>query len=251
MARDVAVESYEENGFLVIRKAAVDSDIDWFINNYEPSDYEFIESRPYHDNYLDGRFQFVQDEEILKVLFSEPVLEFMERYKKKFLLHLVEARVGTSGIPWHRDDIERIADAAPEYMGIHVAMEKSTIDGGMFEIIPGSHRWILDDSVINQKNCSENCWDCYKYYEQIIELKNIDSYYSFEAEKADVIIWNGKSVHRGVQARDWQKSRRSMFAHLTSVSDQEASNLETFTGQKLRRYRGSVYLLEQESRDGK
>jgi len=251
MARDVAVETYEEDGFVVIREAADKSDIEWFINKYEPKDYEFSEKRPYHDNYLHGRSQFFEDEEILKVIFAEPVLNFISRRGKSFLLHLVEARVGTSGIPWHRDDIGEPADSSPEYMGIHVAMEKSTEDGGMFEIIPRSHKWVLDYSVINQKNCSENCWDCYEYYEKIIKLKNINSYYSFDAEESDVIIWNGKSVHRGVQARDWNKTRRSMFAHLTSVSDSEAINLETFAGQKLRRYRGNVYLLEQERNDGK
>lgn len=230
---------YASSGFTVIRGAANLAAINEFILKREPKNYLFEENKVAHDNFLDGRNEFVNNLMILDVLFPEKVLDFFAEHQKKFVLQLVEARVGTSGIPWHIDSLEPLSEFSPEYIGVHVALERATEDSGRFEIIPNSHRWEIDSNEINNEKCAKHCTECYQYYENLIKINNVKNVFSFDSEAGDVLIWSGRSLHRGVRAKNGLATRRSMFGHLVSVSQDEINNL--LRKEKIEKYK-SVYL---------
>lgn len=236
------IREYEENGFFVVRGATEKSLIDKFISEREPRDYELNSEKVSHDNFLDGRTEFYRNRWILDVLFQEKVLSFFEKYKIKFVLQLVEARIGTSGIPWHIDSLEPRSDFSPEYVGVHVALEQALQEAGRFEIIKGSHRWDIDSQIINKERCAEFWKDCYSYYEEVISMKEDYEIYSFDSIAGDAIIWNGKSFHRGERAKDGFFTRRSIFGHLVSVTEKEQEMLMTKDGQKIEKF-GPIYIL--------
>lgn len=234
--------AYESEGFVVIREASNRLLVDEFLQKREPKNYELFHDKVSHGNFLDGRTEFHENRWILDVLFPEEILNFFENYEKKFVLQLVEARVGTSGIPWHIDSLEPRLENSPEYIGVHVALEEASVDAGRFEIIAGSHNWHVDPQIINQSRCAEFWEDCYSYYENLIN-KNIGyKKYSFDSRPGDAIIWNGRSLHRGERAKDGFLTRRSIFGHLVSVSNQEQDELMTKDGQEIEPY-NSIYIV--------
>lgn len=236
------IRQYEENGFFVIREATDRFLVNRFISEREPKNYELNSEKVSHENFLDGRTEFYKNRWILDVLFQKKILSFFEEYKIKFVLQLVEARVGTSGIPWHIDSLEPRSKVSPEYIGVHVALEEASKDSGRFEIIKGSHMWDIDSEIINKERCAEFWRECYSYYEEVISMKNGHEVYSFDSFPGDAIVWNGKSFHRGERAKNGFLTRRSIFGHLVSVTEKEQEMSMTKDGQKIEKF-GPIYIL--------
>jgi len=97
-------------------------------------------------------------------------------------------------LDWKYDPIGWHADLLPpstRTAGVIIALEDLDPRSGLFEMIPGSHRWDLD---LSQCGPSDNGQTKDYVKEQIAD--HLDSVYRFEASKGDVLIWDSRVIHR-------------------------------------------------------
>lgn len=229
----------QKDGFQVIKSAVDKSLIDNFNKKYEHI-YDNVNS--VWLSYLPSRTEYMNDANIVKLMCSESLDDYAESIGVRFSFHMVEARIGSSNIQWHRDFNEGLdlgddsydgrVIAGDHYYGAIIALDDFGDNCGPFEIVPGSHTWKIDKSIINYKNMMENPGLCYGYYQKIIDEKrhaeNISTY-EFKGKKGDFIIWHGSSIHRGKQSElpqemwetDSTSFRNTFFFHFSILKDDE------------------------------
>ena len=233
----------QQFGFQVIENAIDIPLIDKFNEKYQEVTSSI--SEPW-TSYLPSRSEYLSDKTIVDLIYPQMLDDYAKSINSKFAVHLVEARIGSSNIPWHRDfhdDAEKSNDkyggrvpSGDHYYGGIIALEDFGSNCGSFEIAPYTHRLRTDPSIINSKNLVENPSICFGFYEKLVDesMRRIGAKtYHFKAKKGDFIIWHGSAIHRGKQSdlsqEDWvtNKStyRNSLFFHFSIVSDEELNRV--------------------------
>jgi len=239
----ISHEAIQQFGFQVIENAIDISLIDRFNTQYKEVTSSILE--PWK-SYLSSRLEYLQDELIVDLIHSQMLDEYAKSINRKFSVHMVEARIGSSNIQWHRDfndDIEQfnhgyggLVPNGDHYYGGIIALEDFGPNCGPFEVAPYSHILHTDSSIVNYKNMMDNPHVCYEYYEKLVaeHMARLNTKtYNFKAKKGDFIIWHGLAIHRGKQSdlpqEDWvtDKStyRNSLFFHFSVVNDEEVNKV--------------------------
>lgn len=249
----------QDVGFQVINSAIDKSLIETFNEKYK---WVFENTRETWLSYLPSRTAYVDDETVKNLVCLEIIDDYAEEIGVHFSIHMVEARVGSSNIQWHRDYNEGLnlnddpydgqVPNGNHYYGAIIALNDFGDNCGAFEIVPNSHKWKVDTNVINYKNMIENPKVCYKYYEDAINMakqKENLSTYEFKGKQGDFIIWHGLAVHRGKQSElpqemwieDLTSFRNSLFFHFTIVNESEFKKQDQNTYIKVEN-RKNIYL---------
>jgi ectoine hydroxylase-related dioxygenase (phytanoyl-CoA dioxygenase family) len=190
-------------------------------------------------SYLPSREEYLENQTILNITFNDMMQQYFASTGATYSLHLSEARLGSSNINWHRDfnpnlEVDKFngtVESGEHYLGMMTCIDDFGAGSGPFEVVPGSHKWIIDRAVINYENMMNNPAKCYAYYELLIdELKNNTGItpYQFRGKSGDVIVWYGSSVHRGAQASSAfpanERFRNSLIGHYSAVPLSEIQN---------------------------
>jgi len=111
----ISHEAIQQFGFQVIENAIDISLIDRFNTQYKEVTSSILE--PWK-SYLPSRSEYLQDELIVDLIHPQMLDEYAKSINRKFSVHMVEARIGSSNIQWHRDfnnDIEQSNHMLDEY----------------------------------------------------------------------------------------------------------------------------------------
>jgi len=214
------LERYWKDGFVVLRNLISDDKINAFLDKHRPIDSKLEEKIQFYPTYI-KRDEYTRSEEIRDILCSSEIYKYLKFFNKHYALNMTEARIGTSGIKWHSDDLRAIDFEENMSLGVHVALSDVDIKCGPFEIVPGSHKFKRDSNIINQVNCQSDFESCYNYNEELVMNSGIDPYI-FEGKRGDVLIWHGHSIHRGGKVVDWEIGREVIFGHFEFIDDKEA-----------------------------
>lgn len=211
-------KEYERDGVLSVQSAVDMSLIEpylyysYFVKN---------EVKPF-ENYLQSRTSFKDNNAILQIVACPLIDGMCRQIGENYRIHLVEARVGSSRIYWHRDyNQEHLVDFAGSnetavehhYFGAMFSLESVVSDEvGPFTAIKGSHKWNIDYSLINKRFVHENPYVGYAFYDELLSSREY-SEFKWLPNIGDAVIWNGRTIHKGAEAEDDAPTRHHLVAH--------------------------------------
>jgi hypothetical protein len=127
---------------------------------------------------------------------------------------------------WHQDTYLNPPYVGDAYAAVWIALDTIHPDSGPFQYIPGSQRWriITQEKVMAHLSPEERDHRWPKYserlltpiFEQMMEEGGIEPV-SHLPDRGDVLIWNGRLLHRGSPANVPGMERRALIAHYSGI----------------------------------
>jgi hypothetical protein len=144
-------------------------------------------------------------------------------------LHFILADFKSTERGWHQDDYLNPEDTRARYVAVWMAMGDIDMDAGPFEIIPGSHKWqclrknkVQELVVPELRGRGDHEWAIVAEHSvnksverHIAETKS--EIVKFDAKKGDILIWHGKTMHRGSIPNNPNLMRPAMICHYSNV----------------------------------
>ena len=170
---------WEADGAVVARQLIPEPDIDKYLDFF-------------HETYV-GAGESARDDDYLKF----PEVRDLACHKA---ISDTFDRIGLVGhvefclLGWEYNPIGWHADLMPgstRTAGVIIALDDLDPRSGLFEMIPGSHRWDVD---LFQCHPADDGTTKEYVAEQIAD--HLDAVYRFEASKGDVLIWDSQLIHR-------------------------------------------------------
>ncbi len=128
---------------------------------------------------------------------------------------------------WHQDDYLNPSFVNAHYLAAWFALEDIHPDCGVFEYVPGSHRWpsVRGDRVrrfLPHREAESAMWPTHseRLLTPIVERRLEESGLTplqFVPKKGDVLVWHGKLIHRGSRPIDSSLQRRAIITHYSAV----------------------------------
>jgi len=128
---------------------------------------------------------------------------------------------------WHQDDYLNPSFVNAHYAAAWFALEDIHPASGVFEYVPGTHRWptLRGERVrrfMRPRDAADPNWP--RLSEDLV-VPAIEARLEatgraperFLARKGDVLIWHGKLVHRGSRPLDPRLERRALITHYSSI----------------------------------
>jgi len=165
-----------------------------------------------------------------------PLMEKMkEVIGEDMMLHLCLSAWMTSRRGWHQDDYLNPDFVNTWYAAVWIALDDINPDSGLFEYIPGSHRWPLmrgekvrkflteEELTRLEPDTGTNHWEDYaaRFTTPAIDYEIAQfgkPVVPFFAKRGDVLIWHGRLIHRGAIPRVDGMERRALIAHYSGIN---------------------------------
>lgn len=128
---------------------------------------------------------------------------------------------------WHQDDYLNPAFVNGWYAATWIALDDIHPDSGPFQFVRGTHRWPVVrrskmlDALGEDGSDPDWPWRSEAILTPLYEARFADegkTVESFMAKKGDVLIWHGRTVHRGSVPNDPTLERRSLISHYSGLS---------------------------------
>jgi len=207
------ISSYKNDGVVLLREFFTEPELRPYL---EKHDSKICSSTDWTQSYLDSWNSFANDETIRNLLCGEKVNKIFSILNLKMRIILSEARLGSSNISWHRD-VHYEAQENMHYSVVSIAMSDASADAGLISYIPGSHLWDVDYGIVGGKELAKDPQAGFRYYGDLIMAKNAEVK-RFNSKKGDVLIWNGRIVHKGEDNDKSAKAlRHSLNGHFQNV----------------------------------
>jgi len=180
--------------------------------------------------------------EIRDICLYPPLLDLMKKLVGEDMgLHLNLTGWVTTGRHWHQDDYLNPPYVNSWYAAVWMALDDISPDCGPFEYVPGSNWWPLtrshkvklwmdpaDREKVNWPNISEgmvsDIWD------QEIAKRGAATK-RFVAKRGDLLIWHGRLLHRGSEAKVPGMIRKSLIGHYSGLNHRpDLPNIEMHNG---------------------
>lgn len=132
----------------------------------------------------------------------------------------------TSTRTWHQDDYLNPPWMNSWYIAVWMSLGDLDPDCGLFEYVPGSHRWPLMRGekirALLPPEQLDHQWPQHaeRLVTPIFDAKIAESglpIRAFHARKGDVMLWHGRLAHRGSLARKPDLLRPGLIAHYSSI----------------------------------
>jgi len=128
---------------------------------------------------------------------------------------------------WHQDTYLNPPYVGDSYAAVWIALDTVHPDSGPFQYVPGSQFWptVMQEKVRALLPAEQNDHRWPKFSEQILtpifeqmladsDIKPV----SYLPQRGDVLIWNGRLLHRGSAPNVEGMERRSLIAHYSGIS---------------------------------
>lgn len=219
-------KEYEDSGVVAMQKIVSDADLESYLYYAQ-----FMKNNTQKfKNYLPSETFFKDKNAILKIVACSAIDELCRKIGETYRIHLVEARVGSSRIYWHRDyNQQHLVDFAGSnettiehhYFGAMFSLENVlSAECGPFTAIPGSHKWNIEYSTINKEFVQDNPYNGYEFYDSLL-AKRKHSEFQWLPDKGDAVVWNGRTIHKGAEAEDTGPTRHHLVAHYSAAPFEE------------------------------
>lgn len=161
-------------------------------------------------------------------------------------LHFILTAYHSTERAWHQDDYLNPDYVCSNYCAVWISLGHIDPDAGPFEFIEGSHKWpCVRRHLVHQfmperhsqisGDAEGNHWAAYaevftnEAYAREIEEHGLPIS-QFIARPGDVLIWNGKLVHRGAPPNRMELERPAMISHFSGTK------IRSDIGTDIRRY---------------
>jgi hypothetical protein len=226
-----AFKEYEDNGVVAMQNIVNEADLESYLYYAQ-----FMKQNTQaFKNYLPSRTFFKNKNTILNIVACSTIDALCKKLGESYRVHLVEARMGSSRIYWHRDyNQQHLVDFVGSnetqiehhYFGAMFSLENVlSAECGPFTAIIGSHKWNVDYSTINKEFVQENPYNGYEFYDNLLNSRQ-HSEFQWLPQKGDVVVWNGRTIHKGAEAKDSAPTRHHLVAHYSVAPFEEIQSGE-------------------------
>ncbi|MFO1028360.1 MAG: phytanoyl-CoA dioxygenase family protein [Acetobacteraceae bacterium] len=191
------------------------------------------------DHFLGGWYSpnpYEHVPELRSVCLYPPLMRMMEHVLgEPMMLHLNLTGWVSTERNWHQDDYLNPGFVNSWYAAVWIALDTIDPDSGPFEYVEGSHRWPLmrQDRVLAQmteeaanERCPMSGSLVWPRTSEAFVVPAIEAEITarggvvrqFLAKKGDVLIWHGRTIHRGSLPRVPGSLRRSLIAHYSGIN---------------------------------
>jgi len=223
-----SLELFVKDGFVVVNNA-VDRDlINEFLSEYSK---EISDCGDHSRSYLSARNEFAKSLVVEKLVCASFVNDFCAKLGRRYVAQMVEARVGSSKILFHRDSqMEQFPPEEPGLFGVLIALEDHHPASGLFEISPNSHLIEVDRSIVTEHNLASQSDVCFRYYHDLVNSDG-RTIFKFNPRVGDAIIWHGNAIHSGGYPlrdlglgvpQDFYGTRNSIITHYRALGEDES-----------------------------
>ena len=213
------IQFYEDNGYLVIKNAIPEENINSYLSLMQDN---LTEDKNGKKRAWSGHSSYLAVDESLDILCHENVQDALEALGKAVALHLELPYWVSTEKNWHQDNVLSNPVAGNNYVGVWVALEDVDPNAGPFEVIPGSHKWELDSEKIYADQYADQHEGSgvkphYEFLQEEIDKREVKDIFSFLPQKGDAVIWHGKLIHRGAPPVDRSLTRKSLIGHYCNM----------------------------------
>lgn len=125
---------------------------------------------------------------------------------------------------WHADSYLNEPEVGDWYAAVWVALGDIHPESGVFQYVPGSHRWpqVTRETIARYYDLADPLWP--KHSEGILtdlfehEIAERDArIVAHVPRRGDVLVWHGRLLHRGSTPRQDDALRPALIAHYSGV----------------------------------
>jgi hypothetical protein len=211
---------WREHGYLVLPNLLPDAIVNAYRKAYLASGrcpWGWAESQPY-----------LHVPEMLDLCCFPPLLKKIEELIPTPMgVNLALSGWATTSRTWHQDDYLNPPWLNSWYLAVWMALDDIDPDSGLFEYVPGSHRWPLMRgekvrAILPPEERNSDSWPLHaeRLVTPIFDEKIIESglpIRAFHAKKGDVLLWHARLAHRGALAKKPGTLRPALLAHYSSI----------------------------------
>lgn len=215
---------WSANGFLILRNFIPAYLIDAYVARYEADNGKGAQVG-YKSN-----TPYMQVDEIKDLALYAPLMEILAGLIGESMgMSLNLCNWVSTERNWHQDDYLNPPEVNGHYLACWFALDDIPPDSGVFEFVPGSHRWpvmrgekvraLLEPHERNDPNwprTAERFLD--EVFESEIEKRAAQVYNWSDAKKGDVLIWHSWLAHRGTKPKQPGLLRKSLIAHYSGIN---------------------------------
>jgi hypothetical protein len=125
---------------------------------------------------------------------------------------------------WHADSYLNEPEVGDWYAAVWIALGDIHPESGVFQYVPGSHRWpqITRETIARYYDLADPMWPKQSeelltgLFETEIDLRDAEVV-SYVPRKGDVLVWHGRTLHRGSKARIPGALRPALIAHYSGI----------------------------------
>ena len=221
--RDVALDSlddeqraWREDGFVIRRGFIPEDRIDAYCD---------IRAR---DGAWPGPCAYLHVPQIRDLCLYPPLMDLLQKLiGSPMAMHLNLTGWKSTERDWHQDDYLNPATVNAHYLAVWFALEDIHPDCGVFQYVPGTHRWpSVRGHIVRQhlphREANSTMWPTYSenILTPIVERQLAETGAEpqvFLPKKGDVLVWHGKLIHRGSRPIDDSLERRAIITHYSAV----------------------------------
>ncbi len=154
------------------------------------------------------------------------------KWATKMGLHLSFTPWYSTEKSWHHDYSSGDKVSARNYVGLWVALEDINSESGPFAFVPGSNNWDFDFSIYKNLNPEQ----IVLYIKNTLNEKGQPQV--FLPKKGGAILWQGHTLHRGLNPSNLNIPREAIIGHYASGLMGSGSNQVTM----FRSYKNGFYV---------
>lgn len=126
---------------------------------------------------------------------------------------------------WHCDSYLNEPEVGDAYAAVWIALDDIDPDSGVFQYVPGSHRWpqITRETISRFYDITDPAWPKQSeelltdLYEREIAARGAEVV-SHVPKRGDVLAWHGRLLHRGSAPKSPDSLRPALIAHFSGVN---------------------------------
>ena len=181
------------------------SDIDRYVDEYWHKHYVFNDE---HRRRTDTDQTYLEHTQILDLLLHDKIVDLFTEIGVVVAVHSDLTYWRSANTGWHVDILHGNVETVTQYMGVWIALDDIDPETGPFQWLPGSHKWPLDMSGPSDGiDMNHICQQAMRDNEYEIS--------TFLPKKGDVLVWNGRVIHRG-SAPKVNRPRPALLGHFSN-----------------------------------
>lgn len=215
---------WRDNGYLILKNFIPTELIDAYYARYQADNGE---NSPV--GYETGT-PYMKVDEIKDLSLYAPLMDILaELIGEPMAMNLNLCNWVSTERNWHQDDYLNPPDVNGHYLACWFALDDIHPDSGVFEFVPGSHKWpvmrgekvkeLLDPherADPNWPRIAERFLD--EIFETEIEKRGATVEAWTDAKKGDVLIWHAWLAHRGSKPKNPNLLRKSLITHYSGIN---------------------------------
>jgi len=187
----------------------------------------WLEHNSHRPNGWPDPIPYTRHEELRNILCYEPLARLLATLiGEPAGLHLNLTGWVSTERDWHQDSYLNPPWVGDSYAAVWISFEDIHPDSGPFQYVPGSHRWpqVTREKIMKALEPDQRDHRWPKFSEQILTPlfeQEIESrgatVVSHLPSRGDLLVWNGRLLHRGSRAKIKGLRRSALIAHYSGI----------------------------------